>query len=274
MPQTQSVISARAVKGAARNIHSVTFAPWTSQSVSGSPFSSVLCVTLDLKTRTMMPDHREHLVAFLCVVVAVVAYSLYQQHAENVSLRETVDKLFEKVQQQKQTMAAIETKLSDVTSMWKKNLDDVKDNKLPAMDTKLSDVTSSWKKSLDDVRDNLRDLTSTTGALKGQMDQLSSVRRSTDDLSHQATKLTLNMDTLKERHSDLKRALNDVDARVKDTEGKMRKLVAEDEELRKKIVNFQGEIDNLRRLSDRNPLYDIFSRFLGYFTGWSRRLLE
>ena len=101
-----------------------------------------------------------------------------------------------------------------------------------------------------------------------------SLRKTVDQLSHQTTKLTLNMDTLKERHSDLKRALNDVDARVKDTEGKMRKLVAEDEELRKKIVNFQGEMDNLRRSSDRNPLYDIFSRFLGYFTGWSRRLLE
>ena len=133
----------------------------------------------------------------ICIVVVFAAYVYHQ----NMYFKRIFDDLVQKTQHHDQA-------LTDLAS-WKKDLDGVQ-NKLPTMEKTLSDMTS-WKKSLDDVKNKLQavektlsDMTSwkerlddevctTTHTLRGQMDQLSSVKRSMEDLALQAIQLALDV---------------------------------------------------------------------------------
>ena len=109
----------------------------------------------------------------ICIVVVFAAYVYHQ----NMYFKRIFDDLVQKTQHHDQA-------LTDLAS-WKKDLDGVQ-NKLPTMEKTLSDMTS-WKERLDD------EVCTTTHTLRGQMDQLSSVKRSMEDLALQAIQLALDV---------------------------------------------------------------------------------
>ena len=184
-------------------------------------------------------------------------------------------------QSRKQAMGATEGKLSD-TMMWKKSLEDVMDGLYELSSVKKStdyltlyteqlalDVSSLKQEQLNvlklnevvtNLKNKLQELSSKSSIRRTE---LSSVKKSTDDLSLQIKNLIIVKETLK-------KSLHDVDARVKDINGKLKRMEVADDILRQKMREFQEEI---RKYAESNPIWDALSRFFGRFVGSGRRRL-
>ena len=209
----------------------------------------------------------------ICCYLVVVAAILYQQYFREMGSVRTG-------QSQKQAMGATEGKLSD-TMMWKKSLEDVMDGLYELSSVKKStdyltlyteqlalDVSSLKQEQLyvsklneivTNLKNKLQELSSKSSIPRTE---LSSVKKSTDDLSLQIKNLTVVTEALK-------KSFHDVDARVKDINGKLKRMEAADDKFRQKMREFKEEI---RKYAERNPIWDAISRIFMWFIG--RRPLD
>ena len=209
----------------------------------------------------------------ICCLFVVVAAIVYQQYFREMGSVRTG-------QSRKQAMGATEGKLSD-TMMWKKSLEDVMDGLYELSSVKKStdyltlyteqlalDVSSLKQEQLNvlklnevvtNLKNKLQELSSNSNIHRTE---LSSVKKSTDDLSLQIQKLTVVTETLK-------KSFHDVDARVKAINGKLKRMEAADDKFMQKMREFKEEI---RKYAERNPIWDIISRIFTWFLG--RRPLE